>query len=428
MKYFQVAYLIVFFSLIIIYSCEDNEENQAPTCYITSLYNGEEIEKGQTVTISVEAKDSDGNVTEVRFYMDGSGIGYSNSFPYNYEWNTAGEETGSHIIKVTAKDNNGSSAIDEIAVFLTEAGSSGIEPLAAFTASQTSIIPGAYIQFIDQSTNSPTSWVWDFGNDSISTEQNPSHTYTTAGTYTVNLTVTNEYGTDTETKADLITVTENSSGENNILFNSDLTYGTLTDIQGNTYKSIVIGEQEWMAQNLATTKFNDGTAIPNETSNSAWEALSTPAYCWYNNDEATYKADNGAIYNWYVVETGNLCPTDWHVPDENEWMDLIDFLGGADLAAIKLMEAGLIHWTNTNLNSTNESGFTALPSGQRWDDAGWFDEMSISGHWWTSDTIHYDYYSGDGSAPSIHIYSDNSTIEINQYPIKIGHSVRCIKD
>src|SRR5690554_3004300 len=96
--------------------------------------------------------------------------------------------------------------------------------------------------------------------------------------------------------------------------NPDKTTGTVNDADGNVYKTVIIGNREWMAENLRTTKFNDGTEIPNVTSRSAWTNLSTPGYCWYENDREKYAQPYGAMYNWYAVETGKLCPEGWKVP------------------------------------------------------------------------------------------------------------------
>ena len=123
-RHFKFGILIALAFILISssYGCDKTEdtENKAPTCSITSPDNGEKIQQGITVTISVDADDANGNVTEICFYVDGSDIGSSSSFPYNYDWSTSGETTGSHTLKATAKDNSGESTSDEIAVFLTE--------------------------------------------------------------------------------------------------------------------------------------------------------------------------------------------------------------------------------------------------------------------------------------------------------------------
>jgi len=106
----------------------------------------------------------------------------------------------------------------------------------------------------------------------------------------------------------------------------------VTDYDGNNYKTTKIGNQVWMKESLKTTKYNDGTSIPLVTEPTTWSNLTTPGYCWYNNDQATYKATYGALYNWFTVNTGKLCSTNWHVPSDTEWTTLTDYLGGANVA------------------------------------------------------------------------------------------------
>ncbi|NJK95992.1 MAG: hypothetical protein HC905_14715 [Bacteroidales bacterium] len=141
-----------------------------------------------------------------------------------------------------------------------------------------------------------------------------------------------------------------------------------------------------MAENLKTTKYKNGTSIPLVTDNSTWAGLSTPAYCWYNNDRSTYGHIYGALYNRYTVETGNLCPTGWHVPSDAEWTTLTYYLGGESWAGGKLKSTGTIEggnglWRSPNLGATNETGFTALPGGGR-DIGGSFSLVGSDGLWW----------------------------------------------
>jgi uncharacterized protein (TIGR02145 family) len=141
--------------------------------------------------------------------------------------------------------------------------------------------------------------------------------------------------------------------------------GSVNDIEGNTYRTVEIGNQAWMAENLKTTRFNDNSQIPRVTDNLAWSKLIAPGYCWYNNDSSSYKPVYGAIYNWFTVSTGKICPSGWHVPTDDDWSALINFLGGESVAGNKLKEAGTAHWVIPNAGVTNETGFTALPSGGR---------------------------------------------------------------
>jgi uncharacterized protein (TIGR02145 family) len=138
---------------------------------------------------------------------------------------------------------------------------------------------------------------------------------------------------------------------------------TATDIDGNVYNLVTIGTQVWMAENLKTTRYNDGTPITNVT-DYTWGNLQTDAYCWYNND-ITNKTPYGALYNWFAAKSGKLCPTGWHVATLSDWTTLVTYLGGIDVAGGKLKEAGTTQWLTQNVGATNESGFTALPGGYR---------------------------------------------------------------
>ncbi|GEM_PF-1127369 len=146
-----------------------------------------------------------------------------------------------------------------------------------------------------------------------------------------------------------------------ISFNLGITYGKVSDVDGNEYKTVIIGVQEWMAENLRTTRYNNGDAIPNITNDETWRSLSDGAYCWLN-DNICYKPTYGGIYNWYAANS-NLCPVGWHLPSNAEWSILNATLGGNEIAGGKLKEQGFNHWKEPNTGATNESGFSALPPG-----------------------------------------------------------------
>jgi uncharacterized protein (TIGR02145 family) len=166
-----------------------------------------------------------------------------------------------------------------------------------------------------------------------------------------------------------------------IPFNPDLTYGTVSDIDGNSYKTIQIGTQEWMAENLRTTRYADGTAIPQVTANNNWAALSVTdkAYSWYNWGYDCNSTLYGAYYTWAAAMNGatssssspsgvqGVCPTGWHLPSDDEWKTLAYFLGGSNNAALKLKAitfwGGVFREGESDRGATNESGFTALPGG-----------------------------------------------------------------
>jgi len=324
----------------------------------------------------------------------------------------------------TSYGNEISFATSQIALAtLTTVEVTGITPTTAFS--------GGYITDDGGGTITASGVCW-------STAQNPtiSNNFTTDGsvidgyssaipsltantTYYVRAYATNEAGTAYGNQLSFTT-----TGISAIVFNSNLTYGTVLDIDGNVYKTILIGTQTWMAENLKTTKCNDGTSVSNVTDLNAWDALTSPGYCWCLNDASTYKAVYGALYNWYAVNTGKLCPSGWHVPSYNEWNTLVAYLGGVEVSGGKLKETGISHWVSPNTGATNESGFTALPGSMRdiTADFAHGDQIGIYGNWWSStvmDPVNR-YVLGMNNF-------DASASISNAYYVS-GYSVRCLKD
>lgn len=205
-----------------------------------------------------------------------------------------------------------------------------------------------------------------------------------------------------------------------------LTEGSFIDPRdGQEYAVVLIGEQLWMAENLKATKFNDGIDIPLVTENEQWSLLQytlSPAYCWYNNDYESLGITYGALYNWPTIATGNLSPLGWHVPTNEEWIILAEYLGGYLVAGNKLKEAGDIHWQNPYSMATNESGFTALPGGYRWP-GGEFSNLGTFGHWWSSTML-----DDSGQAWFRTMDAFNSFLWPDYFPTTNALSVRCIKD
>ncbi len=204
-----------------------------------------------------------------------------------------------------------------------------------------------------------------------------------------------------------------------ISFNSNLTYGTVKDIDGNSYKTIVINGAEWMAENLKVTKYNDSTSIPYVSDSVAWADITTPAYCMYGN-KIENKDLYGLLYNYYVVNTKNVCPKGWHLPSDQEWADLTSNLGGASLAGGKMKEAGDYHWIGLNEFTSNSSGFTALPGGVR-DYDGVMVGQRYMGYWWSST---------EQSADFTYVrYLHNDAHCERSYILKnYGISIRCLKN
>ena len=194
----------------------------------------------------------------------------------------------------------------------------------------------------------------------------------------------------------------------------------VTDIDGNLYTTVTIGTQTWMKQDLKTTRFNDGTPIPNVIDNTAWGALTTPGYCWYQNNVAN-GATYGALYNWYAVNTGRLAPKGWHVATDAEWTTLTNFLGGNEVAGGKLKEAGLAHWITPNSLATNETGFSALPGGYRYNNGTFYDQ-GLNGKWWCATESHASY------AFSRFLDYDDDYLFRSYYYERFGFSVRLVRD
>jgi uncharacterized protein (TIGR02145 family) len=197
---------------------------------------------------------------------------------------------------------------------------------------------------------------------------------------------------------------------------------TIKDIDGNTYKTVKIGDQVWMQENLRTTKYNDGSVIPLVDDSMMWKSLTVDAYCWYGNDPAN-KNTYGALYNWFTIENGTLCPTGWRVPTNDDWNKLVAGQGGPVHAGDKLKEKGYVHWDSQNLKATNTSGFTALPGGYRNGADGSFGNLGSFAGWWSAD-----YYGLKQFGWFVGLYSSFSNVEVNYYNPKYGYSVRCIKE
>jgi uncharacterized protein (TIGR02145 family) len=192
------------------------------------------------------------------------------------------------------------------------------------------------------------------------------------------------------------------------------------DIDGNIYQTVTIGPQVWMVENLKTTRYNDGTAIPLVTDSIAWSNLTTPGYCWYN-DSITYGNIYGPLYNGYTVNTGKLAPTGWHVPTDSEWNVLFTYLGGLLVAGGPLKETGITYWLSPNYGATNATGFTALPGGYR-GNFGEFGGIGNYGYYWSATA--YD------AADLWGCYMDYSfpVVVRHGYQDQDGFSVRCVRN
>lgn len=228
------------------------------------------------------------------------------------------------------------------------------------------------------------------------------------------------------TSGDYSTIVGDSpSAEKTITFN----FIPCVDGDGNNYPVVQVGEQIWMGENLRTTKLNDGIEIPNVTKNAEWGALTTPGYCWMNN-EASNKSPYGGLYNWYAVNTGKLAPKGWHVPTDKELDDFVRNFGGSPSMVYKIQVTGN-EYRKTDAfnaaNATNETGFSLVPGGMRNGannaGAGLFAGYKEWGFYWSS-TFSGTYSTGDAA----HCRSVITSFDNLGMLLKDGLSVRCLKD
>ena len=196
---------------------------------------------------------------------------------------------------------------------------------------------------------------------------------------------------------------------------------TVTDVDGNVYNVVAIGNQCWMKENLKVTHYKNGALIPTGLSEAQWQATTSGACADYDNNP-TNTAVYGKLYNWYAVADPNgLCPTNWHVPSGTEWDTLVNYLGGDTIAGGAMKEIGLTHWASPNTGATNSSGFTGLPGGVRSDD-GTFYSIDGVGIWWSStESTAYDAWIRGLDC------SDGNVYRLN-YGKDYGFSVRCLRD
>jgi len=187
---------------------------------------------------------------------------------------------------------------------------------------------------------------------------------------------------------------------------------TVRDIDGNTYKTVTIGTNTWMAENLKVTHYRNGDPIRISST-----SLDTDAYCNYNNDIAMGEI-YGRLYNILVIkDSRNICPAGWHLPTEADWKDLAAALGGDNAAGGKLKEAGTSHWSSPNAGATNSSGFNALPAGNN--GSGTFVDLGNATYFWSNAA---DTYTRALNTTNVELLGTNNTYT-NQFL-----SIRCVKD
>lgn len=196
--------------------------------------------------------------------------------------------------------------------------------------------------------------------------------------------------------------------------------------------TVTICNQTWMTQNLNVNKYRNGDTIPQVKDSATWLNLTTGAWCWYNNDSATYAASYGRLYNWYAVtDPRGLAPTGYHVPSDLEWNVLIKCIDPtadtslsiqSTTAGGALKEAGTLRWLSPNTGATNSSGFTALPGGLKSSTNAAFLNLGSYGYFWTTSE------SSSAEAKFHRLFNQDTNAFRSTRPKTAGLSVRCIKD
>ncbi len=208
--------------------------------------------------------------------------------------------------------------------------------------------------------------------------------------------------------------------------NNDKLITSVTDIEGNVYKVIKIGEQYWTKENLRTKTLRDYTEIDIVTDKTEWSNQTKPAMTFFNNQETAHKDNFGGLYNWYAVKTNKLCPAGWRVPNKDDYQTLINTLGGASVAGGKMKDTGLQqtgtgYWEKPNEGASNSSNFTGQPSGYR-SASGSFAGFGANGNWWIQaeiDTEIGQYFT---------LNFQQAEVRLEQFDKKVGMSIRCVKE
>jgi len=298
-----------------------------------------------------------------------------------------------------------------------------IETVQAYNITSFSAVSGGNVTSDGGSTVTSRGVCW-------STTQSPvisgSKTVDSSGMGSFKSTVT---GLISNTKYYLRAYATNSTGTgygNEITFTTSGGGGTVTDIDGNVYHTIIIGEQICFIENLKVTHYRQGDSIPKVTDGSEWIITTKGAYSVYDKNDTNAEI-YGFLYNWYAVnDTRGICPDGWHIPKDSEWQTLVDYLGGKSVAGSKMKSVGNLEqgtglWRGPNADATNESGFTALPGGYRNQDAA-FKSLSSYAYFWSSSE------NSSTNAWSRILSYKNGSVENSIIVKPAGLSIRCVKD
>lgn len=427
-------------------SNDDGSDTEVKSNYILVSEGG-----GNTPVANFYASPRSGEAPLQVYFEDAS----SNN-PITWSWNfgdgsTSQEQnpihhytdSGEYTVTLTVENEDGmDSKVRNNYINVTEGGSA---PTADFTATPRSGESPLKVYFSDESLNNPDTWIWDFGDENTSTIQNPEHTYNNVGQYTVKLTVSNVDGFDVLEMNNYITVNESGG----VTGEPCPGMPTLTDIDGNVYNTVLIGNQCWMKENLEVTHYPNGDAIPGIFENDEWAALDDnnidDAYCQYENNP---HSEYGVLYTYAAAIADNwqrdnhvgqgICPEGWHLPNVVEWTNLEEYLiangfnwdgsiygdkTGKSLASTSGWEYSSVQGQVGNEQDNNNiTGFTGLHGGSRCSGSGSFKNSGRIGRWWTATAY------GISEAYHRYLLCYSAGFEYNGYYKSEGYSVRCLRD
>ncbi len=334
----------------------------------------------------------------------------------------AGQLTGlspatTYYIRAYATNSAGTGYGDQITV-TTPAAIPSVTTSAVTAITDATAVSGGTITSDATAPVTSRGICWSTSHNPTTTDKKTSDG-TGTGTFTGNLTMLNP-GVTYYVRAYATNSTGTGYG-NEVSFKSGNL--TVTDVDGNQYHTVTIGDQVWMVENLRTTKFRNGDVIPKATANTNW-GIESPQYCNIDYNDANASI-YGPLYNWYVVkDSRKIAPEGWHVPSKSEWMTLVNYLGGQSEAGGKLKETGTSHWTSPNAGATNESGFTALPSAEH--QCCTFEYKGTAAIFWTLTVS--EIYNTNAYSFFISNYNNTCNTGTSTMILWAGYSIRCIRD
>lgn len=406
--------IIVIITISVLVSCVnviEESDSQSPDIQIMSPFVNAEL--NEPTYIHLEATDNVG-VISVEIFIDGSPIIKLKNEPWEWVWHVSFYADGNqHSIEAKAVDlagNVGESEIVNVFVPVTEqADLEIIFPVDQQFITNTNLVELKWSKFLGASE------------------------YNIMVFSDINYSIIEYFLTTSDT---VITIEQTAEGRQFWKVqpkNSGIKYGnwsetksfyfgnTVEDIDGNIYLTTIINGQEWMAEDLKVSHYQNGDPIYNPLTNEEWIGQEAGMSCWYNN---TYDSSNsyGLLYNWNaIMDSRNIAPEGWHIPTDEEWQTMVNHLSGITFAGGKIKEIGTAHWARYNIGATNETGFTALPGGYRLQD-GTFRNRGSYGYYGTATE------STDENAWYWKVQYDGRDLYRYEIPKQTGLSVRCVKD